>query len=127
MGALKTVMVHQTIRITTITVVTIMICRAFSLDSWMPWMFFHQKYSTIRMAKPAEKWSSEKVRGWWTYLPISSMKHARYCPAETALMGPVSTKSNSKAYTENLASVPPMASLTTRYTPPRTNMLLVSI
>ncbi len=59
-----TVMVHQIIRITTMTVVTIMICRAFSLDSCMPWMFFHQKYSTIRMAKPAEKWSSENTSGW---------------------------------------------------------------
>ena len=61
-------MVHQMIRITTMTVVTIMICSAFSLDSCMPWMFFHQKYSTIRTAKTAEKWSSEKTRGWWTYL-----------------------------------------------------------
>ena len=31
------------------------------------------------------------------------------------------------AETENFASVPPMASLTTRYTPPRTNMLLDSM
>ena len=45
------------------TVVTIMICSAFSLDSCMPWMFFHQKYNTIRMAKTAEKWSSEKTSG----------------------------------------------------------------
>jgi tripartite-type tricarboxylate transporter receptor subunit TctC len=31
-----------------------------------------------------------------------------------------------KAETENLASVPPIASFTTRYTPPRTNMLQLS-
>ena len=43
MGARKTVMVHQMIRITTITVVMTMICKAFWLDSCMPWVFFHQK------------------------------------------------------------------------------------
>ena len=43
MPILKTVIVHQMIRITTITVVMIMICTAFWLDSWMPWMFFRQK------------------------------------------------------------------------------------
>ena len=34
---------HQTIRITTITVVTCMMRIAFSLDSCMPRMFCHQK------------------------------------------------------------------------------------
>ena len=43
MGARRTVMVHQMIRITTITVVMAMICSAFWLDSCMPWVFFHQK------------------------------------------------------------------------------------
>ena len=36
---------HQTIRITTITVVICMMRSAFSLDSWMPMMFLRQKYS----------------------------------------------------------------------------------
>ena len=42
-------------------------------------------------------------------------------------MGPVRMKSNISAETEILASVLPMASLTTRYTPPRTNMLQLSM
>ena len=42
-GARKTVIVHQMIRITTITVVMAIICNAFWLDSWMPCVFFHQK------------------------------------------------------------------------------------
>jgi hypothetical protein len=56
-------MVHQMISRTTMTVVMTMICSAFSLDSWMPWMFFHQKYATMRTAKAAEKWSSENTSG----------------------------------------------------------------
>ena len=34
---------HQAIRITTITVTSFMICRAFSLDSGIPFVFSHQK------------------------------------------------------------------------------------
>ncbi len=40
---LKIVIKHHTMSITTMTVVIFMICRARSLDSWIPWMFFHQK------------------------------------------------------------------------------------
>ena len=43
MGARKTVIAHQMIRITTITVVMAMICNAFWLDSCIPCVFFHQK------------------------------------------------------------------------------------
>ena len=39
---------------TTITVVTYMIRSAFSLDSGMPLMFSHQKYSVTTTAKTAE-------------------------------------------------------------------------
>ena len=37
------------------TVVIFMICRARSLDSCMPWVFFHQKYSDTKTAKKAAK------------------------------------------------------------------------
>ena len=42
-GTFSTVTVHQMIRITTMTVVMIMIWTAFWLDSWMPCVFFRQK------------------------------------------------------------------------------------
>ena len=42
-GCSSMVRTHQTISITTITVVTCMMRIAFSLDSCMPWMFCHQK------------------------------------------------------------------------------------
>src|ERR1019366_10822758 len=94
-GTRKTVMVHQISRTTTITVVIAMICSAFWLDSCMPWVFFRQKYATTITANPAAKWSSEKFSGRCRYTPMSLMKPARYWPADTALMGPVSTESQS--------------------------------
>ena len=35
------------------TVVIFMICSARSLDSWIPWMFFHQKYKVTMTANTA--------------------------------------------------------------------------
>src|SRR6267378_5496306 len=101
MPILKTVIVHQIRSVTTITVVMIMICIAFSLDSWIPWMFFHQKYTATSSAKAAEKWLSLKLRGWCRYCPMSFVKPARYWPADTALMGLVNLFLNDTAATEN--------------------------
>ena len=61
---LMMVISDHTIRITTMTVVIFMICIAFSLDSCMPWMFFHQKYTHTRTAKPAAKWFSLNLTEW---------------------------------------------------------------
>src|SRR5580700_10288854 len=43
---------HHAIRITTITVTSFMMCRAFSLDSGIPLVFSHQKYTVTIIAKP---------------------------------------------------------------------------
>ena len=52
-GCLYSVIRHQPISITTITVVIFMICNARSLDSWIPWMFCHQKKRVTAIAKKA--------------------------------------------------------------------------
>ena len=53
---------HQTIRITTITVVICMMRSAFSLDSWMPMIFLRQKYTVTAAAKTAAKYGGLTCR-----------------------------------------------------------------
>src|SRR4029077_7246357 len=50
---MKMVYMHQTISMTTITVVTCMIFSALSLDSWTTLIFSHQKNTVTRTAKNA--------------------------------------------------------------------------
>src|ERR1035438_7664878 len=72
------VTIHQTIRITTITVVICMMRRAFSLDSWMPMIFLRQKYTVTAAAKTAAKyggvtWGEENTRPKSTLFPYTTL------------------------------------------------------
>src|SRR6202035_116664 len=86
-----TVYVHQMISSATITVVICMIFSALWLDSGMPLIFSHQKYNVMKMAKHAAVKFSESTIPRWKYANSSFKRPARYCPAETPLIGPVKT------------------------------------
>src|SRR6266849_6848302 len=51
---------HQVIRMTTMTVTSFMMCRAFSLDSGMPLVFSHQKYTVTIIAKQEAMMSMDR-------------------------------------------------------------------
>src|SRR5258708_7467927 len=55
-----TVKMHQPIRMTTMTVTNFMMCRAFSLDSGMPLVFSHQKYTVTIIAKQEAMMSMDR-------------------------------------------------------------------
>ena len=82
---------HHRIRITTITVVIFRMFSASLLDSWRPRVFCHQKYTVIRMAtttavRPSDRWNVDPLR-----VSSSLARPATYRPADTPLIGPVST------------------------------------
>ena len=52
---MASVMPHQTRNMTTMTVVTCMIRKAFVLDSCSPLMLYHQKYNVTPMPKKTAK------------------------------------------------------------------------
>ncbi len=82
---------------TPMTVVSCMIRRALSLDSWTPMMFSRQKYSVMPTATITVRQLT--VPGWavasstpadpWASLSMSPNSPTMYCPAATALIGPV--------------------------------------
>ena len=74
---------------TTITVVTYMMRSAFSLDSGMPLMFSHQKYTVTITAKTAAVEIHRKHKLNVRSGNSSFRKPTRYSPAETPLIGPV--------------------------------------
>ncbi len=82
---------HHTIIRTTITVVTFMIPSASSLDSWMPCVLRHQKYTVTSTATNAAvpPTGSEFVDP--KRCSRSFSRPTMYWPAETPLIGPVRT------------------------------------
>src|SRR5437899_8753031 len=80
---------HHAIMITTITVVMYMIRSAFSLDSGIPLMFSHQKYTVTRIAKNAAVAFIGNANFACPYPRTSLINPVKYRPAETPLMGPV--------------------------------------
>ena len=60
--------------------------------SSMPMIFLRQKYAVARIAKAAaNRGGFTRISGWWKCSAISLISPARYSPALTPLMGPVST------------------------------------
>src|SRR5690606_3334515 len=116
----------QRISMATITVMICMTRKAFPEDSWIPLIFDRQKYAVTTNPKNMAKRLGSIWYGWCKSSKISFSSRPRYCPADTELIGPVRTKSTTRAETETFASVGPIESRTTTYTPPRTNMLQLS-
>ena len=82
---------HQTIISTTITVTTFMIFSASSLDSCMPCVLRHQKYTVMRMATNAAVALTGSVSALPKRCSRSFSRPTMYCPADTPLIGPVRT------------------------------------
>ena len=82
---------HQAIIRTTITVVTFMIRSASSLDSCIPCVLRHQKYTVMRIATNAAVASTGSACALPDRRSRSLARPTMYCPADTPLIGPVST------------------------------------
>src|SRR6267154_5850006 len=84
----SSVYAHHEISAITITVVNCMIQSAFWLDSWMPFVFCHQKYSVAMIAKIVAVALAFNTIFRCMNENSSFSTPTRYLPAATPLIGP---------------------------------------